>query len=277
MYTIYHNINPVMFSFAGIDIYFYGIVYVLGFIFIWKFLRKLFDDNYFLNTEVNNHNDIDNIVLITAFYSFVAARLFYVIVYAFDYYVHHISEIFMFWNGGMSILGGIIGALIAFKRLSKEYEVEFLQLSDGFLLFIPIFLALGRIANFVNAELIGRVTTSFPICIDYSQSNFVHNIIGCRYPSQLIEALKNVIIFGVLYYTYKTYYNKLEYYDPIKKQYGKITFLFFILYSFLRVFVEFFRIPDPNFLILGFTLSQILFSIVFIISIIIYIQHSKSL
>jgi len=277
MITFYHNINPVLLSFAGIDIYYYGVFYVIGFLFIWIFLKRLYNQNYFANTDVINIEDVDNIVLITAFYSFVSARLFYVIVYGFDYYIDHLVEIFMFWHGGMSVLGGIIGALLAFKRLSKDYDIDFFQLSDCFLLFMPLFLFLGRVANFINAELIGRVTTNFPLCIDYSRSEFVTGIIGCRYPSQLIEALKNLIIFSVLYYAYKKYYENLEYYEPLSKKYGKITFLFFILYSFLRVFVEFFRTPDYNMLFFGLSLNQILFSIVFVVALVFYTKFKQDL
>ncbi len=166
-------------------------------------------------------------------------------------------EVFMVWHGGMSFHGGLIGVTIATIWYCRKYQVEFYELADLLVFPACLGLFLGRIANFINGELWGTLT-NVPWCVDYSKNIYIQGLPqGCRHPSQLYEAVKNLVIFGALYWMKK------------KKKWEKgVLFWSFVgLYGALRFLVTFFR-EDPRYWGLSqgqwFNLVMVLVAIVFL-------------
>ena len=157
----------------------------------------------------------------------------------------------------MSIHGGILGGILGIYIFSRKFKYNFLKLTDLVTLPLALGLVFGRIANFINAELYGRITSvkwavKFP------------NAEGYRHPSQLYESLKNLIIFSVLFFKSK---------KPFKT--GELTSIFLILYSLLRFFVEYVREPELYFL--GLTMGQFLSLSTLIIGIVLYHKVKQTL
>ena len=135
------------------------------------------------------------------------------------------------WNGGMSFHGGLIGMILSIYLFSLKYKIQFFYLSDLVSLVAPIGLFLGRISNFINTELYGRVT-EFPLAIIYP---LIDN--NPRHPSQLYEAFfEGIILFIILLFYFS---NK-----PKKYIIGNISGLFLIFYSIFRFLIEYLREPD---------------------------------
>ena len=186
------------------------------------------------------------------FYIFIGAiltaRLFYVLFYGTQNYIQNPLEIFKLWQGGMSIHGGILGTvlgIIYFVKKNKDYTI--LQLTDLIAMPTAIALMFGRIANFINGELYGRVT-SLPWAVKFKDAE------GFRHPSQLYESAKNLIIFSILFLRSK---------KPFKE--GELTALFLIYYSILRFTVEFVR--EPEIYIGPLTMGQLLCIPMFVIGV----------
>jgi phosphatidylglycerol---prolipoprotein diacylglyceryl transferase len=241
IFMFYHNISPVFLSIGPLEIRYYGLIYALGFILTLFFLKKYSQaKKLFKNKE---HPETLIFYLIIGVVIF--ARLFEVLFYNPSHYFTNPIEILKIWNGGLSFHGGITGAAIAVWIFAKKYKYSFLKIADLISIPAALALALGRIANFINGELYGRLT-SVPWAVKFP------NIDGFRHPSQLYESAKNFIIFFTL-----LIYNRKQ------RNPGVIFSLFLILYSVFRFRLEYFREPEVyiGFLTMGQALSIPLFII----------------
>ena len=158
----------------------------------------------------------------------------------------------MVWNGGMSFHGGLIGVFVATKLFANKHKTNQFIFLDLVSLSAPIGIFFGRIANYINSELYGRVT-DIPWSVKFI---LIDNL--KRHPSQLYEAfLEGIILFAILMFFFKKY---------LLKKPGQISGLFLVFYSLFRFFTEFFRSPDPQigYLIFNLTLGQLI-SAVFLI------------
>lgn len=212
-------IDPVAISFLGLEVYWYGLAYVLAFSFGYFFLIKYSKEFGFTK------DFIEDFYFYLMIFSIIGGRLGHVIFYNLDYFITRPLEIFAIWNGGMSIHGGLIGAALTLYIFSKKRKVSFLKLSDIMVIPLALGLAFGRLANYVNQELVGTVTDSrfgvvFPSHDDQT-----------RWPSTLFEGLKNLVTFNILFFLFT--FKKLKT--------GALTGVFLILYSFGRLFVDFVR------------------------------------
>jgi phosphatidylglycerol:prolipoprotein diacylglycerol transferase len=214
-------IDPVAFSIYGISIYWYGIFYVLGFIFAYYFIMNFASDFGFKKEK------IEDIFFYTMIFSVIGGRIGFILFYSPIYYLNNPLEIFSVWNGGMSIHGGFLGTLFSLIFFSRKEKLNLLKLTDLFS--IPTFLGLafGRLANFINQELVGKITTSnfgvvFPL---YDENK--------RWPSTIFEGFKNLIGFQILLY--------LHFFKQLKG--GILTAYFLIIYNFGRFFINFIREP----------------------------------
>ena len=240
-----HNLNPIFLSIGPLEIRYYGLVYFLGFLLTWLFLKKSKMGKSLFKKEEHT----DDFILYSLISSILTARLFYIIFYNLNSYLSNPLEILKFWHGGMSIHGGILGGILGIYLFSKKYNYSFLKLTDIITLPLSLGLVFGRIANFINAELYGRITS-------VSWAVKFPNAEGYRHPSQLYESLKNFFIFFVLLIKSKSFKT------------GELTAIFLILYSILRFFVEYVR--EPELFILSLTMGQFLSIFTFLIGIYIY-------
>ncbi len=246
----FHNLNPVLFELGPFEVRYYGLFYALGFViayFMLPYLAKIKNINL-------SKDDAADFILYLLIGIVVGARIVYVIVYNPLFYLSDPVEIIKLWHGGLSFHGGFLGAIIASYLFCRKKKIEFYDLADITVVPAALGLALGRIGNFINAELYGRIG-DVSWCIDYSKNKYVIDLPnGCRHPSQIYESLKNLIIFAALWFV-----------KDKKLPKGFMFWSFVTLYGLLRTIAEFFRQPDEqigflfNYLTMGQLLSFPLF------------------
>ena len=188
-------------------------------------------------------------------FSILFARLFHVFVYNFSYYTSNPIQIFQIWKGGVSLFGGLFGALIAAIIYSKVKKVPLLNLADVFIIPLSFGIIFGRIGNFINQELYGKIT-NLPWAMKFD------NVEGLRHPTQIYEALGHLIIFLVLIFIWKK--------SPRK---GVIFYIFLILYSTFRFFMEFLR--EGDILIFKLTTTQLIIVPIIMISFFLLLRLKK--
>ena len=229
MIFIQPAIDPVIFSFSFIEIRWYSMAYVTAFL-LGNYLIKSFNSS--LEYKIDNKL-IDNFFIWAIIGVIIGGRIGYVMFYQLNSFILDPKYIFYIWKGGMSFHGGLTGMIIGVFLFSKKNNIDFFALSDLVSLVAPVGLFFGRIANFINTELIGRIT-DFPLAVIYpSIDNFP------RHPSQLYEAfLEGVVLFIILLYVFFKNYSK--------EKYGKISGIFLLFYGIFRFLIEFLREPDQQ-------------------------------
>lgn len=276
MYINFPHFNPIIFSIGPISAHWYGLMYIISFLFAIWFGNK----NNINKNNLWNKQDINKL-----FYSIflgvcIGGRIGYIIFYNFSYFSKNVLSIFKTWEGGMSFHGGLLGAIIVIFYFSLKYKKKFLEISDFLVPLVPFSLGAGRLGNFINGELWGRVAPNisyamlFPNSI-YEDLQFIKNNpqfqpllekYGAlpRHPSQLYEFfLEGIILFIIIYL-----------FNRKKRPIGSISGLFLILYGTFRITIEFFREPDPQIGLLNnmITMGQILSLPMIIIGVIIIIK-----
>jgi len=211
-----HNISPILFSIGPLDIYYYSLVYILGFILTIVFLQL---KRKSLNLSKDQVYDLSFYLMLGVI---IGSRLYHVIVWEPSYYFANPLKIFYFWEGGMAFHGGLIGGVITSYICKKKYKLSLLKLLDILALPALIALAFGRIANFINAETYGTVT-QVPWCVDFGDNQ-------CRHPVQIYAAIKRSIVAFIVYI--------------LGKKRHKPGFIFFVAITLLglgRFFIDFLR------------------------------------
>ena len=256
---IYLNMNPVAFSLFGINIHWYGIMYVLA------LLVALWAAKYFVKKDklAISNSLLDNYFFWVEIGVILGARIGYILIYDPNtiYYLTHPWQIFNpFVNGefvgirGMSYHGAVLGFIIATLLFCYKFKQNILLYLDLVAISVPLGYIFGRVGNFLNQELIGRTT-------DVSWGIVSAGVL--RHPSQLYEAvLEGLVIFIILYF-YR-YYKKFN---------GELIALYAILYPIMRFICEFYREPDfgIGFVEFGLSMGQILSIIMFGFGLWIYI------
>lgn len=243
MIIIHPLINPVIVSFGFIQIRWYSLAYVLGFI-IGLYLIKKINNKFSIPLQ---NKDLDNFFIWSVLGIIIGGRLGYTIFYQTESIIYDPLSILFIWQGGMSFHGGLIGIVLSMILYAQKKRINFFQLSDLVATVAPIGIFLGRLANFINVELYGRVT-NFPFAMIYPN---IDN--QTRHPSQLYEAFfEGLFLFILLFFISDKSFKK--------NKYGNTTSFFLILYGFFRFTLEFLREPDVH---LGlyynfFTMGQIL-------------------
>ena len=229
MIIIQPSIDPIILSFGFIDIRWYSLAYIVAFV-LGSVLIKQFNKKSY---KLISNSEIDKFFIWAILGVIIGGRIGYVIFYQLDLFFVNPLYIFELWKGGMSFHGGLIGIVFSIYLFSKKYNINFFYLSDLVSIVAPIGLLLGRISNFINTELYGRIT-DFPFAIIYPQ---IDN--NPRHPSQLYESFfEGLVIFIILFFYF--------YKNPKKYSIGKISSLFLILYAVFRFFIEFLREPDVH-------------------------------
>ncbi len=263
----YPNISPILFQFGPLQVRWYGIMYIAGFAFAWFILRHLIKTN-FLRLKINQ---VEDLIIAMFCGMLIGARAFYMLVYYAPAPGTTMAwwEPFAVWQGGLSFHGALIGMIVTVFIFAHFYKVNVLNLMDSISLCGYGALFFGRIGNFINSELYGRVTDvawamSFPL------RDWNGNVIGWtepRHPSQIYEALAEGILCFTIVWTVKHF----------TKRTGIVTASGMIAYGCLRFICEFFREPDAE---LGyyfnyFTMGQILCTLMVLLGIglLIYLKY----
>lgn len=221
---LYPHINPVAFYIGSWPVYWYGLMYLVGFLGGWGILSlRLRSEKYDFTQD-----QLSDIVFFAAIGAIIGGRLGYMLFYDWRVIFSDPLIIFQTWKGGMSFHGGLLGVVVALFLCARKIKKPFLALTDLISPAVPIGLGAGRIGNFINGELWGRVT-------DVSWGMIFPNGGPLpRHPSQLYEfLLEGVLLFIILWI-----------YSRKPRPLGAVSGLFAICYGLFRTFAEFFREPD---------------------------------
>lgn len=236
--------NPIAFNIGPLTVRWYGILMFLGFLLGYFILKKIAKEK-----GISNERLIDNYFIYMILGTIIGARLFHVLFYNLSYYIQDPIKVFYIWEGGLSSHGAIIANILITIWFCKKNKLKFYDLAD--IVIIPF--ALGacfiRIGNFINQELVGKVTNSR---FGYKFDDYPE----LRHPVQLYQAFSNLVLFVILYV-----YRKLPAGFPF--------WLFIFLYSIFRFATEFFK--DLPFYY-GLTLAQYLSIPMFLISLVYLIK-----
>jgi phosphatidylglycerol:prolipoprotein diacylglycerol transferase len=160
---IYPKIDPVVLQIGPIHIHWYGIMYVLGFIFIWMLAlyrahKTKRENPTLLPTFLFSDEQIGDLIFYAALGVILGGRIGYMLFYDFSNLISNPLQLFKIWEGGMAFHGGLAGVLISVWLFARKNSKHFLDVTDFIAPFVPIGLGLGRIGNFINSELLGKVT-----------------------------------------------------------------------------------------------------------------------
>ncbi len=236
----YPQFDPVIVRIGPLAIRWYGLMYLFGFVAAWFLIRFLARKRQLALTDER----LSDLLFHGVLGVILGGRIGYVLFYNFAYFVRHPLEIFAVWQGGMSFHGGLIGVSLACIWFCRRNGLPLLLTGDVIVNSATIGLGLGRLGNFINGELWGRVT-DVPWGMVFPQAGLLP-----RHPSQLYElALEGVVLFLLLFWL-----------NMRQVRAGVPFFTFFLGYGVFRFFVEFFRQPDPQlgFLWGGATMGQLL-------------------
>ncbi|HEH9439463.1 prolipoprotein diacylglyceryl transferase [Aeromonas sobria] len=225
-YWVFSQIDPVAFSLGPLSVRWYGLMYLFGFAFaMWLAGRR---------ADAPNSGWTRNEVSDLLFYGFLGVilggRVGYVLFYNFDLFLADPTYLFKIWTGGMSFHGGLIGVITAMIWFAHKTKRHFFTVADFVAPLIPFGLGVGRIGNFLNGELWGRIT-DVPWAIIFPEAGSEP-----RHPSQLYQfALEGVVLFIIL----NLFWRK----NPPR---GAISGMFLLFYGLFRFLVEFVRQPDSQ-------------------------------
>lgn len=221
-----HNIDPVLFTLGPISLHWYGLMYMLGLGFAyWLGYRRV-------NTSrgVWSRDQVDQLLFNAFLGVFVGGRVGEIFFYQFDHFLADPLYLFRVWEGGMSFHGGLIGVIVSMIWTSYRQHRSFWQSADFIAPLIPFGLGAGRVGNFINGELWGRVT-DVPWAMVFPQADMLP-----RHPSQLYQAfLEGLVLFVIL---------NLFVRKP--RPTGSVAGLFLVCYGIFRFLVEYVREFDPT-------------------------------
>ncbi len=229
MYT--HNLNPILFEYGLINLKWYSLAYILGILIGWWLGKKLISHKFQSVEFKFELSEFDNLITYLIISIIIGGRIGYIVFYNFEYYLLNPIEILQIWKGGMSFHGGLIGVILGTVFFSQKKSIQTFLLLDIIACVAPIGIFFGRIANFINSELIGKTTDVYWSVIFPRIDNLP------RHPSQLYEALlEGIILFLIMIF----FISKKDY------RVGTCSYLFLICYGFFRIISELFREPDPQ-------------------------------
>ena len=253
--------DPNIFTLGPVQVRWYGMMYVIGFVIANFLLKKLVDRGFFKVPK----EQVDTLISVMFICMFLGARIFYVFIYNWGYYQNNLSELFAVWKGGLSFHGALAGLLVGGYIFARRNGISWAQVMDNVALAGAPGLFFGRIGNFINGELYGRVTDASIGMVFPSGGPYP------RHPSQLYEGFLEGLLLSIILWILL----------PRIKHYGYLASTFLIGYGVFRYIVEFFREADVQ---LGYylggttTMGQILCIIMALIgATALYITSQKKL
>ncbi len=243
---VHPNFDPIALQIGPLAIRWYGLMYLLAFAaFYWLGRHRLARQPSGSPVSRLAPKDLEDLLFHGVLGVVLGGRLGYVLFYKPGYYLQHPLEAFAVWQGGMSFHGGLIGVLLACAVFARRRGLTFLDLMDFVAPLVPIGLAAGRLGNFINGELWGRVSSA-PWAMVFPQSGSS----APRHPSQVYQFLgEGLLLFALVWW-----------YSSRPRPAGAVGGVFLIGYAVFRFLAEFAREPDDFLgLVLGpFTMGQLL-------------------
>lgn len=244
MFSIpYPAIDPILLSLGPFAIRWYALAYIVGLILGWRYCLAIAKRP----PQVARVQDVDDFLVWATLGVVLGGRTGYVLFYKLGYYIENPLEIFALWHGGMSFHGGALGVVVALVLFCRQRKIPVLAFADIIACAVPIGLFFGRIANFINGELWGRIS-DVPWAMVFPTGGP-----DPRHPSQLYEAfLEGAVLFALLFVLQRS--------AGARRRPGTLTGTFLVGYAVARMIAELFRQPDPQlgFLFLGVTMGQLL-------------------
>lgn len=232
------SIDPVLIEFGPFAIRWYALAYIAGLLLGWRMMRSLVaTDRYWGATPRPTLADVDDFVVYATLGTILGGRLGYVLFYAPGYYLQNPLDALAVWSGGMSFHGGFLGVVVAMILFARARKIPLWTLFDLAGVVAPIGLFFGRIANFINGELWGRVT-DVPWAMVFPGAGDAP-----RHPSQLYEAALEGLLLLVI--------ARILVARGGLQRPGLIAGTFALGYGLSRSFVEVFRVPDAHIGYLG--------------------------
>lgn len=243
---IHPQFDPVALKLGPIAIHWYGLMYLVAFaLFFFLGRHRLKQASYARSSGLTSQK-LEDVLFYGVMGVILGGRLGYVLFYKPDYYLSHLSEIPAVWQGGMSFHGGLLGVIFALLVYAKRQKISYLRLMDFIAPLVPTGLAAGRLANFINGELWGRVAVDLPWAMVFPQSGTPDG----RHPSQLYQfAGEGLLLFALTWW-----------FSSKQRPAGHVAGFFLVGYSALRFLAEFARQPDAflGFLAANLTMGQLL-------------------
>ncbi|CUX97154.1 prolipoprotein diacylglyceryl transferase [Candidatus Hoaglandella endobia] len=247
-YLVFPQINPIIFSLGRVSLHWYGLMYLIGLIFArWLAMRRANRPG-----SVWCKLELENLLYASFLGLFLGGRIGYFLFYNLSLFLEHPSYLFKVWYGGMSFHGGLIGVILVILWFSHRTKRHFFQVADFITPMVPFGLGAGRLGNFINGELWGRVTTDMPWSMLFPNSRnedlallqlnpqwqplFERYGVLPRHPSQLYEMLLEGFVLFII----------LNIFIRKPRPMGSVSSLFLICYGFFRIIIEFFRQPDAQ-------------------------------
>lgn len=252
-------ISPVAFSVLGIDIRWYALAYIAAFIigyFVFKYLMSRHNSMTHMSKK-----QLDDLLTAVIIGVIIGGRMGYVLFYNLDFFIAHPLEIFALWHGGMSFHGGLIGVIAAVFLFGHKQKLNSWAILDLMAVVAPIGLFFGRIANFINMEVMGRPTDA-PWGVVFNG-----DIPVARHPSPLYEAAtEGILLFIIMLGLYQ--------FTKLRQKTGALAGIMGMGYAVFRVVCEQFRAPDAHIGFLtdwGLTMGQLLSGIMFFAGLAIFV------
>lgn len=241
------QIDPVALQIGPLAVHWYGLTYLAAFgLFYWLGMRRLHHPPFagLVAQGIWHRRDVEDILFLGVIGVVAGGRLGYCLFYKPAYYLSHPLEIFAVWQGGMSFHGGLLGVMVAMVWFARSRQRPFLQVMDLVAPCVPTGLAAGRMGNFINGELWGRVADpTLPWAMVFRVAGDLP-----RHPSQLYQFLLEGVLLFVLLWLYAR----------AERKPGQVAAAFVFGYGVFRFIAEYFREPDAHLglLALGMSMGQ---------------------
>ena len=228
----YPSIDPIALDLGSFQIHWYGLMYLLGFLGFW-----LYGNLKAKNSPYWNKDLVSDFLFYGALGVILGGRLGYILFYDLAHYLEAPLDVLKVWQGGMAFHGGLIGVIVAIIWFAyKKMKVSVFVVADFIVPAVPIGLFFGRIGNFINGELWGKVATDPNSIFAMKVYDPKLNEIVAKYPTQLLEAFLEGLVLMII----------LMVYSLKKRPLGAASGLFLMLYGLFRFYVEFYRVPDEQ-------------------------------
>ncbi len=243
---MYPHIDPVALQIGPFAVHWYGLTYLAAFgLFLLLGMRRLRHEPFasVQGAGAWSRKDVEDILFLGVMGVIIGGRLGYCLFYKPEYYLANPLEIFKVWQGGMSFHGGLLGVIASMTWFARSRRKPWLQVADFVAPCVPTGLAAGRVGNFINGELWGRLADpSLPWAMVFPQSGTLLP----RHPSQIYQFLLEGLLLFVL----------LWFYARKERKPGQVAAMFLLGYGLFRFIAEYFREPDDFLGLLGLGLSM---------------------